>query len=148
MKHSNGKFRPIFDVYGPVTLSKERADYGQMDNTPVKKARDLLNWDEIDLSLYGNYGTALYTSVIFAGVSSAGSGVTKAVWPHQGRVLGQLWSDDRRINNYSCSNEISSHAYAYNHEASALEGIGVFIHEFSHMLGLMDMYDVSKSNKR
>jgi len=58
------------------------------------------------------------------------------------------WSDDRRINNYSCSNEISSHAYAYNHETSVLEGIGVFIHEFSHKLGLMDMYDVSKSNKR
>ena len=108
----------------------------------------LLNWDEVDLSLYGGYGTVNYTVVIFAGVSSAGSGVSQAVWPHRGRLLGQLWSDDRRINDYACANEISSQAYAYDNTTTALEGIGVLVHEFSHVLGLMDMYDVNKTSGR
>ncbi|SOD17077.1 M6 family metalloprotease domain-containing protein [Fibrobacter sp. UWB16] len=75
-------------------------------------------------------------------------GVTQAVWPHMGRLLGPLWSEDRRINYYSCANEISSNAYAYDHSTTALEGIGVFVHEFSHLLGLMDWYDSGKNSGR
>ena len=142
IKNSNGKFRPIFDVYGPVTLSKTRASYGQMDATPIEEAMNLLNRGGIDMSLYGKNGTPVYTSVIFAGPSSAGSGISDAVWPHMGSGRGS------NIGNYSCSNEISSHAYAYDNTTTALEGIGVFVHEFSHLLGLMDMYDVNETSNR
>ena len=44
------------------------------------------------------------------------------------------------INQYACSNEL------YQSSGSTPMGLGVFCHEFSHCMGLPDMYDTNYSN--
>ena len=55
-------------------------------------------------------------------------------------TTSSFWStrryDGKRLGRYACSVELSGAADAPN-----LDGIGVICHEFSHVLGLMDLYD-------
>ena len=44
IQNSNGLFRPTFDVYGPVTLSKARSGYDARGGDAMKEAQSLLNW--------------------------------------------------------------------------------------------------------
>jgi M6 family metalloprotease-like protein len=61
------------------------------------------------------------------------------IWPHMASMeedwgyKGGLLVQDVRINTYACSNEIN--------RSNKLVGIGTFCHEFSHCLGLPDLYD-------
>ena len=60
----------------------------------------------------------------------------------------QLWGHNTsHVDYYSSSVEISSGAYVRNESTAVLDGIGTFVHEFSHLLGLEDHYDVSGENK-
>jgi len=149
IQNSNGLYRPTFDVYGPVTLSKKRSQYGSRDGSAMKEAQSLLNWDEIDMSLYGGGYAISYAAFIVAGVGSNGTSVDEALWPHAGRLNGsQLWGHNTSmVDYYSSSVEISSGAYVRDESTSVLDGIGVFVHEFSHLLGLEDHYDVGGENK-
>ena len=44
------------------------------------------------------------------------------------------------INRYACSSEIDPEMYMHEKSTSNLNGIGTFVHEFSHLLGLPDFY--------
>ncbi|MDE6403542.1 MAG: fibronectin type III domain-containing protein, partial [Muribaculaceae bacterium] len=60
------------------------------------------------------------------------------VWPHSWNVtsagVGTYLFDDKILDRYACSNEW---------EGSMPDGIGTFVHEFSHVLGLPDIYPTS-----
>ena len=148
IQNSNGLFRPTFDVYGPVTLSKARSGYDARGGDAMKEAQSLLNWDEIDMSRYGGGSVVSYAAFIVAGVSSNGSDADEALWPHAGCLnCSQLWGHNTsRVKFYSSSVEISSGAYARDKSTDVLDGIGTFVHEFSHLLGLEDHYDVRGEN--
>lgn len=145
---STGKFRPTFDVVGPVQLPNNRRYYGAnnsygQDQHPedmVIHACQLLD-DEIDFSLYDadNDGDIDNIYIFYAGAGEASGGPQESVWPHSWDVAvnGKIhYFDGKRLNHYACSNEWMT---AYVPAVPA--GIGTFCHEFGHVLGLPDLYD-------
>ncbi len=146
---SNGKFRPIFDVVGPVELPNKRSYYGRnnswtgADEHPeqmVIHACQLLD-DEVDFSLYDADDDGIIDNiyVFYAGTGEASGGPSESVWPHSWDVLyagGQNYRfDGKALNHYACSNEWMA---VYG---GVPDGIGTFCHEFGHVLGLPDLYD-------
>lgn len=148
---SNGRFLPEFDVFGPVKLSRNRHYYGQ--NSPgtnndmhaadmIAEACELLD-DEIDFSQYDRDGDGLVDNVFvfYAGRGAASGGGADTVWPHSWNVeygIGYRPSfDGVEVSRYACSNE-----WVNNRP----DGVGTFIHEFSHVLGLPDLYATSYTN--
>ena len=153
---STGVFRPSFDVYGPVTLPHTRAYYGGKDGDAVLMvidACDILE-HEIDWSLYDENGDGDVDNVFiyFAGHNEAEGGPEEAVWPHRYYVFTE--KGDKTIQyyykgkdgkdywlwDYACTSELSGE-YGTN-----MCGVGTFCHEFSHVLGLDDLYDTTNSD--
>ena len=143
---SFGQYNPVFDVIGPVTLSKGYAYYG--GNNPetnfdshatdmIKEACTLVD-DEVDFTQYDNDndGKVDFVYVMYAGYSEAEGAGEDYVWPHNYHLSYanvKCTVDGVRVDNYACSNELSY--YTEQHD-----GIGTFCHEFSHVLGLPDLY--------
>ena len=152
IKNSMGKFRPIFDVYGPVTLSGTQADYGGGDygesDLAFSQALDLLlKSDGIDFLQYDNNGDGVvdYAFMIYAGESANGSNLR--IWPHTSYLgeksveqSGKKMGNGLYINKYACANEIDERSYNSDKSTHVLSGIGHFVHEFGHLLGLPDLY--------
>ena len=143
---SNGQYSPQFDVVGPVTVSKNMAYYGKnnpstdFDNAPwtmVKEACQLVD-DSVDFSLYDNDkdGYVDFVYVIYAGYGEADGGEENTIWPHSYWLLEAGITckvDGKYVDLYACGNELD---YFSNQHT----GIGTFCHEFSHVLGLPDLY--------
>ena len=151
---SGGTFTPQFDVYGPVTLQKTRDYYGGndawgQDNAPQKmviEACRQLN-PEVDFSQYDRDGDGLIDNVfvVYAGRGEASGGSSDCVWPHAWRISsaepGMVYQfDGVKLERYACSNEweLSDLGHGYRPV-----GIGTFVHEFSHVMGLPDLYSTS-----
>ena len=164
IQNSMGKFAPIFDVYGPVTVPGSRESYGK-NLTGYKGAKKalqealdtLVKRGGIDFSLYDKDkdGFMDFCFMIYAGVGAANSGNKDAIWPHAGSIgnignpkNGVKLTNDIYVNRYACANEISGKAYKKDSATSSIEGIGMVAHEFSHVLGLPDLYDTKKTNPR
>ncbi len=141
---STGQFTPRFDVYGPVKLPQTRSYYGGNDRYGEDKAADdmvrhaaEILADDIDFSAYDNDGDGVVDNVyvIYAGKGEASGGGNSTVWPHSFDLSetsgGRYEVDGLYLDHYACSNEI---------EGSKADGIGTFVHEFSHVLGLPDLY--------
>lgn len=141
--NSNDQFRPHFDLYGPVTLPQNRSYYGANDvydndlhpEEMVVDACRLLD-EEIDFSKYDNDGDGFVDNVyvFYAGQGEASYGPENSVWPHSWELTSakiNLKLDGVTIDRYACSNEW---------EQNRPDGIGTFIHEFSHVMGLPDLY--------
>ena len=169
VKNSMGLFRPTFDIYGPVTISRNRNDYGTTssgsDGRNYEGARSALiealdslkKKESIDYSKYDNDGDGEidFTYMFYAGVGANNSGVVGAIWPHAWYIgnsvnkrSGKNMGNDIYANRYACSNEIDGYAYKKDNSTDILGGIGTFAHEFSHVLGLPDMYDLKGNNPR
>lgn len=141
---SNGQYDPQFDVVGPVTVSQNMVYYGGNigggDKNPeamIVEACKLVN-DSVDFSLYDNDndGIADFVYVIYAGYGEADGGAANTIWPHQYFIFQTLKLDNTKIYRYACSNEMDN--YTKHHT-----GIGTFCHEFSHVLGLPDLYETT-----
>ncbi|MDE5870455.1 MAG: M6 family metalloprotease domain-containing protein [Muribaculaceae bacterium] len=147
IENSNGQFLPDFDVYGPVKLPNKRKYYGGNDRygndeRPHEMAIDACRIldEEVDFSQYDRDGDGVIDNVFifYAGKGEHDSGVTNAVWPHSWDVaLGipdeKFIYDDVQLNHYACTCEFPS---GYQRP----DGIGTFVHEFSHVMGLPDLY--------
>lgn len=143
---SGGEFTPSFDVYGPVTLSHNMSYYGGNDwsgndRRPadmIVEACQLLD-DEVDFSQYDCNGDGKIDNVyvFYAGRGEASGGSEDTVWPHSWNVTYGGFNvilDGVQLDRYACSNE---------NEGSRPDGIGTFVHEFSHVMGLPDLYATS-----
>ncbi len=158
--NSMGEFRPTFDVYGPITVPGTREYYGgksQSDRNyngareAFKQAVDtLMKRGEVDFSKYDNDSDKVVDFIyfIYAGIGASSSGVIETIWPHAGYIGNKSVGNGLRLNRYACSNEISGSAYKVDNHTTKMNGIATFAHEFSHVLGLPDLYDLGGKNPR
>lgn len=139
-ENSNGKFDPVFDVIGPVKINysqyyARKSSTAQTLVTEALKAADEL----VDYKLYDTDSNRAVDMVyfIFSGGGSNFSGNDeRLIWPHASTIMS-LSLDGVSFGRYACSTEL------YGKPANKqLDGIGTICHEFSHVLGLPDFYDV------
>ncbi len=149
--NSGGKFRPVFDVYGPVTLPENMAYYGGNDSQGYDKLPEralydacVLLDDEIDFTDFDSDGDGMVDMVLFyyAGYNEAEGGSANTIWPHQWSLTYSSDQEVRynqfdgvRVGNYFCTSEYKGAS------GSRMCGIGTTCHEFAHSLGLPDFYD-------
>ena len=149
-ENSHGKFEPAFDVYGPVTLDHNLAYYGANNRygNDVKAYEAVIEGckaldDQIDFSLYDNDndGEVDLVNMYYAGYSESEGAGDDAIWPHQWYLEvasgKKLTCDGKKIDRYACSQELTGDGSYFG----GLAGIGSFCHEYSHTLGLPDLYD-------
>lgn len=138
--NSNGMFDPRFDVVGPVKINYSQHDANQSAGAQTLVSAALRAADSmIDYSLYDTDGNRQVDMVyfIFSGAGSNHSGNDATLlWPHASTVMN-LSLDGVSFGRYACSTEL------YGAPANKqIDGIGTMCHEFSHVLGLPDFYDV------
>lgn len=150
---SNGLFDLEFDVIGPVNLSKEASFYGKNQNgfdinaghmvvECCEAVDSFVNFADYD---WDGDGSVEEVFILYAGRGESSGGGTNTIWPHMWtlqesheeneEIPEQIILDDKVINVYACSNEI--------YKKGVPMGIGVICHEFSHCLGLPDIYDTN-----
>lgn len=157
---SRGLFELNFDVVGPVTVSKKAKYYGENnangdDKHPedmvveaVTLAKDqITNWKQYDWD--GDYYVD-QVMIIYAGEGEADGGSEDTIWPHEWELqfVNKDFevADGIKVNTYAVANEgYVQQDYWTGMDYFSINGIGTICHEFSHCLGLMDMYDVSYS---
>lgn len=145
--NSNGQFLPDFDVYGPVVLPNKREYYGGNDAYGNdKRAEEMaidacrLLDDEIDFTKYDRDGDGVVDNVFifYAGKGEHDSAIKNCVWPHSWDLSvahpdEEYIFDGVKLDHYACTCEYPS---GYKRP----DGIGTFVHEFSHVMGLPDLY--------
>lgn len=142
--NSNGAFTPEFVVAGPVKLQYTMASYGANDQDGRDiRPRDMVREaclaldNTIDFSQFDNNGDGIVDNVyiFYAGKGEADGGGENTIWPHSWELTrNSLELDGKYIESYACSAELDG--------SGAMTGIGVFTHEFGHVIGLPDFYDV------
>ena len=161
---SDGQYKPDFDVVGPVTLSNNVAHYGanvddvqgqdQLPGDMVVEACSIANAQHaVDFTQYDNDsdGEVDFVYIIYAGKGEADGGAANTIWPHSWDVYSAAASgyasfnksqyyaratfDGKSVLNYACSGEIDG-------QTGARAGIGTIVHEYSHVIGLPDLYDI------
>ncbi len=149
---SYGQFEMDFDIKGPVTVSKNEAYYGantndKTDSHPAEMVAEACKLTEADIN-FSDYdwdedGEVDQVYVIYAGYAESSGADPNTIWPHASYLSHEaitLTVDGMKINQYACGSELTGTI------GVTPEGIGTFCHEFSHCLGLMDMYDTSGGN--
>lgn len=150
---SHGLFQPQFDVYGPVTLDNDYSYYGTNNSygdddkahEMIREACSKLD-SEIDFTIYdtNNDGEVDLVYVIYAGYGENSGADANTVWPHASDLSYYYSSpvtfDGKEVKPYACSCELKGNEYS---KPVTTSGIGVFCHEFSHCLGLYDLYDTN-----
>lgn len=145
---SNGMFTPQFDIVGPVTLPEDMTYYGGTSSKGndertaqmVVDACELVK-DSVDFSLYdsNNDGYVDLVYIIYAGYGQSMGAANNTVWPKATYVRSQAEYNGKKIYRAGVNNELIGNEKTFNGEP-AITGLGLFIHEFSHCLGLPDFY--------
>ena len=134
-------------------MSRSYVYYGENDlSTPsvikydvrisemVEEACSLVN-NSVNFAQYDNDkdGNVDYIFLYFAGYNEAESGDENAIWPQTYNISSSgIRLDGVRLGLFACSSELAGSDLGMEAIPS---GIGTFCHEFSHFLGLKDLYD-------
>ena len=162
---SHGQYAPVFDVVGPVNLSKEYKYYGENDGDgndqyatdAVIEACILANqqYDDLNFADY-NWNNDQYVDfvyVIYAGYGEADTDETTAnsylIWPHNYSIqtivkyYSQGWSKYQKADTKLDGVYLDNYAMSQELDgySGKLAGNGTFCHEFGHVIGLPDFYD-------
>lgn len=145
-----GIFQPQFDVVGPYMLPQNYDYYGANISDSDGRSREMIKDaclaanDDVDFRVYdtdGN-GTVENVFVYYAGYNEAEGGGANTIWPHRWSLAPKLTVDGVQIYSYACTSELRGNS------GSNMCGIGTFVHEFSHVLGLTDLYATNNSLHR
>ena len=158
-EQSYGKFELEFNVVGPYNLAHDMKYYGKNDDNDddilpgemiteaVKLADKDVNFADYD---WDRDGEVDQVYVIYAGYSEEQGGPAYAIYSHEWDLAsakhyknggnGPVLLDNVWINTYACSSELK------DYKGKKMNGIGTMCHEFSHCLGLPDLYDTDNGN--
>ena len=150
---SHGLFTPQFDAVGPITLSQNLEYYGEdyasgsadqhfgdFCNEVVALADDLVDFKNYDNN---GDGEAELVCVVYAGYGQSVSGnPAETLWP-KCSYRGLSTNDGVRVGYMNCSPELLSVK-----RETDINGIGLFVHEFSHGMGLPDVYPNNNNAKK
>ncbi|MBO5819658.1 MAG: M6 family metalloprotease domain-containing protein [Bacteroidales bacterium] len=145
LANSMHQFDPSFEVYGPYATTKAMAEYGGNDSyggdkNPTAMVIEALRAavaDGVDLSLYDANNDKVLDNVyvFYAGYSESEGAEENTIWPHSYTMYyDNVELNGIRLDTYACSAEMRL-------QDRHMTGIGTFCHEYSHVLGLWDMYD-------
>lgn len=156
---SHGEFTPKFKVYGPVTVDKPETYYGgtcednNKDEDPWQLVKDALKLvenqvTEDDIKSFCSDGKTIdCVYIVYAGLGQNDGGNGTTVWANcsttDGATLG-----GKEVRWYTMSGELSPEIkdkYGTIIKPVGVNGLGVICHEFSHSLGLPDMYPTETS---
>ena len=149
---SNNNFAPQFDVYGPYKLQRTSKYYGggaPAQEKCVQLTRDALSAasGDIDFSLYDSNNDATIDGicVLYAGWNSNHTNNADDMWPQSGNSQVGTYGG-KSLTRWLVFGELLGDSSLRDDNGNyRLTGIGVFVHEFSHMLGLPDFYPNSVS---
>lgn len=156
---SNGEFTPKFKVYGPVTVDKPETDYGgkrekdnndenpwQLVEDALKLVEDQVTEDDIQ-SFCSDGKTIDCVYIVYAGLGQNDGGDGTTVWANCSTTGGKTLGG-KEVRWYTMSGELSPEIkdkYGTIIKPVGVNGLGVICHEFSHSLGLPDMYPTETS---
>ena len=150
---SGGSFTPIFDVKAVVHLTHDMKYYGE-ETSPnthdknvtdfVKEACQLAHDQGVNFADYdaNNDGYVDLVYIIYAGYGQSMGADSNTIWPHSwANNFGTY--DGKTVYRYGVHNELNftpeTTQSMFGGEAQ-INGIGLFCHEFSHCMGLPDLY--------
>ena len=141
--NSNGIFSPQFDIVGPYEVSynvnQGNNNAYQIFLSAVQKANADVDFSQYDLD---NNGAVDLVYFIYADTpSSSDPDHPNHIWPHRSSMYSYVKYDGKYIRDYACSAE-----YIYGKSSGIFDGIGTICHEFSHVLGLPDLYDTNEND--
>lgn len=155
MASSYGKFAPNFDVVGPYQLPHTMEYYGKdnrynSDTLAVNMVADACTAANpyVDFSQYdANYdGRIDNVFIIYAGFNQAEGGPDYTIWPQHSIIqshfnysgtTASITFDGKLAYEYACTSELRGNS------GNNMCGIGTFVHEFVHVLGLPDYFHTS-----
>lgn len=132
------------NVAGPYVaannLNYYGANAGENDIRPRDLVTEAINLADKDVNFadYDNDGDGVVDGVyiIYAGYGEDAGGPANCIWAHASSI-SPITKDGKTISKYSCSSELRSNS------GSVITAIGVICHEFGHVLGAPDFYDVN-----
>ena len=148
---SHGTYTPQFNVVGPYKLNHSSLYYGQGENdntyalvSDACKAAD----KDVDFSRYDADGDGMVDLVyiIYAGYPASMSGNPNDIWPKSG-TGGFGTYDGKKVSRFGIHAELNFGLELNQKNGFLLSGIGLFCHEFSHTLGLPDLYPTVDASK-
>ena len=147
---STNEFTPNFKIVGPITLSQNRKYYGGSKSTPGDEKASILVEEAVDSVMKLGYadlnsneydadndGNVDLVYVVYAGHMQNMGGSNESVWAKASSTYHEIGT--KKVRRYCMSGELL-HPNASGYIAS----IGVICHEFSHCLGLPDLYVTSE----
>ncbi|MBC7912511.1 MAG: M6 family metalloprotease domain-containing protein [Pyrinomonadaceae bacterium] len=147
VKSSYGKLDVETDVFGWYTAAQPYAYYGRQNGDAratklVREAIDAAEAAGVDFSKYDNDGNGSLDGVIVihSGPGAEEGSQNQYIWSHRWQLVSggnQVSNDGVFINDYIINPETRLFS-------GGIVGIGVFCHEFGHLLGLPDLYDISQ----
>ena len=150
-EQSGGLFNLQFDVYGPVKVSSKAQPYGKPTSDTRNYGNEVFREatkkvveanPSVDFSQYDWNGDKYVDQVIYVYAGYAGNQGSSAcygyIWPNTASFSSVSAPGGIRISNYSSSAELW-----YSSSSKHSFGIGTICHEFTHCLGLPDIYPTS-----
>ncbi len=154
VEQSDSAFFPHFTVIGPVTLENGYATYGansgstrdtgysQFRNEAITLAQEAYDgsWDDFDND--GN-GTVDMIFFVYAGLGEHNGGDDDCLWAKESTAAVTINGTTYSCSGVTCECRTNTKDSDGNVLTTKTDGVGVFVHELSHALGLPDFYDTN-----
>lgn len=147
---SGGLFNLEFDIYGPYKVSQKAQPYDEPTSSTKNYGHDAMHeatqqfvseHPEIDFSQYDWNGNGYVNQVVF--IYAGYGGNTKStygyIWPNTSSFSAVETPNGKIISSYTASAEL------WTPSTPSSCGIGTICHEFSHSLGLPDIYPTTSN---